>query len=201
MPDISIRRGGSITVEAESVQEVSAPASFESGDVQIRKQGVPYPVAGIITADQKTIIGDGTIAHPLEAVAGGAGVVVDNVSIGGDGTEEAPLHTLPDGTAVLTDGVTISGDGTTGNPLIAIATVVKSVSYTATGSEDTNFVVNFAPAMGSANYKVWWAPAGVAAIPSPDFPTGAGNRTVSSFRVLLAAPLNAGDALVFFLTP
>lgn len=53
--------------------------------------GSPTPVEFIVTADQVTILGDGTTEHPL--------------------------HTTPGSVAVTTDGETILGDGTLADPI------------------------------------------------------------------------------------
>jgi hypothetical protein len=73
------------------------------------------------------------------------------------------------------------------------------VSYTATGSEGTDFTVSIGSSMPDANYKLSWSTEGVTNLPILDCPTANGDRTASTFRVTPAAALTAGDKLVFFL--
>lgn len=73
------------------------------------------------------------------------------------------------------------------------------VTYTATGSEGTDFRVSIGQTLAVATYDVVWQPMGMAAIPSLDLPNGAGDRTTTSFRVLINGPLTAGDEIRFFL--
>lgn len=75
-----------------------------------------------------------------------------------------------------------------------------NVVYTATGAEGTDFMV---PILGSMNddlYSVYWSPMGVASVPVPDLPNALlTDRTQTAFRVLVSAPLTAGDKLTFLL--
>src|SRR5689334_2806059 len=73
------------------------------------------------------------------------------------------------------------------------------VNYVATGLEGTSFLVPIGADLGTDAYAVTWAPAGVTNFPVPDFPTGAGDRTSTYFRVTTADVLTAGDKLTFVL--
>lgn len=105
------------------------------------------PVETLVTADQQSIVGDGTKTAPLVAVGGGVtSVVADGTSIGGNGTTATPLHTIADGTAVATDGVSIVGNGLAGNPLAAVggpsgAGVSDGVTLQGTGTEPNPFAI------------------------------------------------------------
>jgi len=73
-----------------------------------------------------------------------------------------------------------------------------TTNYVATGLEGTDFMVTLSTPMLNDTYGLLWSPAGVVAIPVIDLPNiAAGDRTTTQFRVLLAAPLTAGDQLTF----
>lgn len=77
---------------------------------------------------------------------------------------------------------------------------VRTVTYTATGSEGTDFNVTIGTTMAADDYEVFYAPAGVTNIPVLDLPTSATtDRTTTTFRVTLADSLTAGDVLKFLL--
>lgn len=78
-------------------------------------------------------------------------------------------------------------------------TVVAVVTYTATGSEGTNFLVPIGSVLASAAYEITWSPRGVTNVPVLDLPDGSGDRTTSYFRVYAADVLTAGDQIVFVL--
>lgn len=74
----------------------------------------------------------------------------------------------------------------------------RIVTYIATGVEGSDFRVPIGATLGSAAYEVgFFGIAGAVNVPVCDFPTGPGDRTASSFRVLTAAPLTVGDVLKF----
>lgn len=76
----------------------------------------------------------------------------------------------------------------------------RKVSYVATGAEGVDFMVPIGTVLGADDYEIVLSPQLVAAVPVCDFPNEvAGDRTTSQFRVRLAAPLTAGDKLVFLL--
>jgi hypothetical protein len=69
------------------------------------------------------------------------------------------------------------------------------VLYTATGSEGTSFNVSIGETLSGTDYYVSYAPQGVTNIPFVDLPqTG---RTTTTFPVVLAAPLAAGEKILF----
>jgi hypothetical protein len=72
-----------------------------------------------------------------------------------------------------------------------------AVLYTATGSEGTSFNVSIGQTLADADYYVSYAPQGVTNIPFVDLPqTG---RTTTTFPVVLAAPLAAGEKILFLI--
>ena len=93
-------------------------------DTAIVSGGARNNVLALVSADQITILGDGTTEDPLRATGGEISVVTDNVTILGNGTTDDPLHTgqVP----VTTDQSTILGDGTAGDPLRAFPTFVAA---------------------------------------------------------------------------
>jgi len=73
-----------------------------------------------------------------------------------------------------------------------------NVVYVATGAEGTDFMVPIGATMRDALYGVYWSPMGVTFVPVPDLPNAIGtDRTTATFRVLVSAPLTAGDKLAF----
>jgi hypothetical protein len=82
--------------------------------------GLGTPALSLVTADQKTIVGDGSNTEPLTVPPGTVTVIVDGTSIGGTGTTAAPLHTIAEGTAVAVDNETIVGTGLASSPLAAV---------------------------------------------------------------------------------
>jgi hypothetical protein len=79
-------------------------------------------------------------------------------------------------------------------------TNVRVQSYTATGSEGTDFNVTLDVARAADDYDVFPAPGGVTNVPILDLPTAAGSdRTTTTFRVTLADSLAAGDVLKFLI--
>ena len=75
----------------------------------------------------------------------------------------------------------------------------RTVTYTATGSEGTDFMVSIGATLSSDSYTVLWSPRGVVeSVPIIDLPNSAGSdRTTTQFRVTAASDLTAGDVLVF----
>lgn len=73
------------------------------------------------------------------------------------------------------------------------------VTYTATGSEGTDFMVTLPATLTDAYEVSFFGAAGAASIPDVwDFPdTLAGDRTSTQFRVLVPAALSAGDVFKF----
>jgi hypothetical protein len=84
-------------------------------DIRTTSSGSPVSSAVLVSADQVSIIGDGSHANPLHAVPGGVSVTTDGVTILGNGTTGSPLHA--GSVSVTTDGTTIAGNGTAGSPL------------------------------------------------------------------------------------
>jgi hypothetical protein len=75
----------------------------------------------------------------------------------------------------------------------------RVVTYTATGAEGTDFMVDIGATLAADDYEVLWSPAGVTNLPILDLPTAlAGDRTTTQFRVVLADALAADDVLKFF---
>ena len=72
------------------------------------------------------------------------------------------------------------------------------VTYVATGAEGPNFMVPIGSTLPSASYAVAWAPSGIQNVPLLDLPNGVGDRTTTSFRVLIGGlPLAVGETFVF----
>lgn len=84
-------------------------------DTAIVSGGVRNDALSRVSADQSTILGDGTTEDPLRATGGSISVATDEVTILGDGTEGDPLHAGD--VSVTADLSTILGNGTTGDPL------------------------------------------------------------------------------------
>lgn len=75
---------------------------------------------------------------------------------------------------------------------------VVTVNYTATGAEGTDFTVTIGSTMTSDVYFVVPSTRGVANVPVIDLPdTLAADRTTTTFRVVTADVLTAGDKLAF----
>lgn len=75
---------------------------------------------------------------------------------------------------------------------------VVTVNYTATGAEGTDFTVTIGATMASDTYLVVPTTRGVASVPVMDCPdTLAADRTATTFRVVTADVLTAGDKLAF----
>lgn len=94
---------------------------------------------------------------------------------------------------------------TSGATITTVGTVVPArvVSYTATGSEGTDFMVPIGTALPADDYDVgFFGAAGAASIPAVwDFPNAlAGDRTTTEFRVLVPSVLSAGDVFKFQIT-
>jgi hypothetical protein len=70
-----------------------------------------------------------------------------------------------------------------------------TVLYTATGAEGTSFDVSIGEELAAADYYVSYAPQGVSNFPLVDLPTT--GRTTTTFPVVLAAALTAGEQLLF----
>ena len=162
-----------------------------------------------VAVDGTTIGGTGKTGAPLHVIPAGldgeVAVAVDGTTISGNGLTATPLHVDPLGLAdevpVATDGVTITGNGTTAEPLTAVPSgIITAVPYTATGAEVFPITINFTPHTANTRYVMWWAPAGMASVPtSLDLPPGA--RTTGAFQVAAGAPFAPGDELVFFILP
>jgi len=101
-------------------------------DTAIVSGGTRNNVLALVSADQITILGDGTTEDPLRATGGTISVVTDNVTILGNGTTDDPLHAgqVP----VTTDQYTILGDGTAGDPLRAFPTFVAAATVNSNGT-------------------------------------------------------------------
>ena len=75
---------------------------------------------------------------------------------------------------------------------------VTTVNYTATGSEGTDFTITIGATMASDVYFVVPTTRGVTNVPIMDCPDSlAGDRTTTTFRVVTADVLTAGDKLCF----
>lgn len=84
------------------------------------------------------------------------------------------------------------------NELIGAGRTVRIITYTATGSEGVDFPVPIGLTLDTTDYEVgFFGIAGAANVPVMDFPTGAGDRTTTTFRVLTAAPMTFGDVIKF----
>ena len=76
----------------------------------------------------------------------------------------------------------------------------RSVDYTATGAEGTDFMVAIGETLSNDVYEIYWAPKGVSMIPVVDLPDKrAGDRTTTHFRVITSAALTKGDILSFLI--
>lgn len=74
------------------------------------------------------------------------------------------------------------------------------VTYTATGTEGTSFLVPIGVTTNSADYEIVWSARGVTSVvPVLDLPDAAGDRTTTYFRVNSADVLTSGDQLTFVL--
>lgn len=77
----------------------------------------------------------------------------------------------------------------------------RLVTYTATGSEGTDFTVSIGATLASDDYSVGlFSFESLTNVPLCTFPNNdhtAGNRTTTQFRVVTAAVLTAGDILLF----
>jgi hypothetical protein len=78
-------------------------------------------------------------------------------------------------------------------------TVIAVVTYTATGTEGTSFLVPIGSTLSTPDYEITWSPRGVVNTPVLDLPDGVGDRTTTYFRVYAADVLTVGDQLVFVL--
>lgn len=87
------------------------------------------------------------------------------------------------------------------NSLISGASGVVVVTYVATGIEGLDFTVPIGSTLTADTYNVGLLGiAGAANVPFCDFPNVlAGDRTTTTFRVLTAAALTAGDILKFLI--
>ncbi len=70
--EIKTRTGGRV-VQAPPADTSLAALENDQTDVKILQGTRPFPAGGIVTADQSTITGDGTTAHPLVAIGGSSG--------------------------------------------------------------------------------------------------------------------------------
>jgi mono/diheme cytochrome c family protein len=74
----------------------------------------------------------------------------------------------------------------------------RTVTYTATGSEGTDFMVSIGATLSLDTYAVLYAPSDVVNVPVLSLPTATGSdRTTTQFRVTTADSLTAGDVLIF----
>ena len=75
----------------------------------------------------------------------------------------------------------------------------RIITYTATGSEGTDFMVDIGTTLAADTYEVGlFGIAGAANFPILDFPNAlAGDRTTTQFRVMSAATLTLGDIIKF----
>ena len=83
---------------------------------------------------------------------------------------------------------------------------MRRVRYSATGSEGTDFTVDIDPPMASDDYDVVaatrglrTAEPGLRTVPIMNFPAAPGDRTTTTFRVVTADVLSAGDKLAFLI--
>ena len=83
---------------------------------------------------------------------------------------------------------------------------MRRVRYDATGLEGTDFTVDIGtPPMASDEYTVIGATCGLrtaeplGTVPIMDFPAEPGDRTTTTFRVVTADVLSAGDKLAFLI--
>jgi len=75
---------------------------------------------------------------------------------------------------------------------------VQRVTYTATGAEGTDFFVTIGVTMAADTYDVFPAAKGVTSVPIIDCPDTLGtDRTTTTFRVLTADVLTAGEKIAF----
>jgi hypothetical protein len=87
---------------------------------------------------------------------------------------------------------------TTGQPSGGSGSSARIVTYTATGAEGVDFTVPIGTTLGSEYEVGLFGIAGAASFPILDFPNVlAGDRTSTTFRVLSASTLTAGDILKF----
>jgi len=95
--------------------------------------------------------------------------------------------------AVNAAGVAYALTPTGESPSTYVAT-----TYMFTGSEGTDFFVALSAEMLNANYALTWAPKGCpGGVPVIDLPNGAGDRTMSQFRVQTDIQQDAGDQVEF----
>lgn len=85
------------------------------------------------------------------------------------------------------------------NPGSGSGATLAVVTYTATGSEGTSFLVAIGRTLDTDGYEITWSPGGVTSVPVLDLPDSTGDRTTTYFRVNTADVLTAGDRLVFVL--
>lgn len=69
------------------------------------------------------------------------------------------------------------------------------VTYTATGTEGTSFLVPIGQTLNDANYEVVWSSNGVDNVPVLDLPDT--DKSTTNFRVTVADVLTAGNKFVF----
>ncbi len=76
----------------------------------------------------------------------------------------------------------------------------RLVTYTATGSEGTDFFVPIGATLSADTYALMWCASDVTIVPVASLPTAAGSdRTTTQFRVTTADSLTSGDVLHFLL--
>ena len=199
-PLTAIDGGGTVITDGITIQGVGSHAE---------------PVAIKAVQRDSTLSGTGAVGDPLHVVvAGGAGVAVEDEGVPLVGNPYATLDFVGAGVAatdvggivarvtvpgtVTVDGTTIAGDGQ-GTPLhvIGVPTITR-VTYTATGSEGSDFDVPIGATLVSANYSVEFSCAGATYIIDADMPTA--DRTTSQIRVVTTSAPVAGDVLDFVLT-
>lgn len=121
----------------------------------------------------------------VTAIGGGGDLELEApiaISIGGTVTIDLFSIGIPDGSSILGYEKT------------------RLVTYTATGSEGTDFMVSIGSTLANDTYEVgFFGAKGAAIIPAVwDFPNAvAGDRTTTQFRVLIPAALTAADVFVF----
>lgn len=123
----------------------------------------------------------GTTCHlqgTVTATGGGGDITLDDTSISA-------------GQVVTVATFTITALG-------APVSTHRLVTYTATGSEGTDFMVDIGATLSADTYTLLWTSSDVTDVPVLSLPTAAGSdRTTTQFRVTTADSLTAGDVLHF----
>jgi hypothetical protein len=123
----------------------------------------------------------GTTCHmqgTVSAAGGGGDLTLDDISISSSQVVTVSTFTI--------------------TALAAPVSIHRVVTYTATGSEGTNFMVPIGATLSADTYALLYAPSDVTNVPVLSLPTASGSdRTTTQFRVTTADSLTAGDVLIF----